>query len=181
MKELAIICAVLMVLPFVLGYIQRGVSKEMATTITYYRYFVCINVIFSALFVAVRMFLQGPQAAASSGWAYSPVFHLYGVALLSVALMSCFTLFKQERIMVAPAMCWSFFLVLSSITHIYQIMAHDIKGIGIIWVHIIYNIAVTFFLQRFIVKINRHFFKAALVDVSKHENDGAAEVTNAAS
>ncbi len=157
MKNLAAVCAVLVALPFLLGYIHVGSKKNFRSTIIYYRYFAFINIVLSAFFVAGRMFMVGPEAAAISGWAYSPVFHLYGIALLSVALMGLLTLFKRERIMVAPAMCWSIFLVISSMAHLYQINLHEIKDVNIILVHVVYNFVVTIILWRYVSVINRHF------------------------
>ncbi len=157
MKNLAIICAVLLVLPFLLGYIQRGSRKGISVTITYFRYFVFINVIFSALFVAGRMFFVGPEAAAISGWTYSPIFHLYGIAVASMALMGLFTLFKRDRIMLASAICWTYFLVLSSISHLYQVYTHQIKDVNIILVHVGFNVLVVLILLIFMSKLNRHF------------------------
>ena len=157
MKNLVIVCSVLLILPFILGYIQCGFRKGMHVTIAYYRYFVFINVILSAVFVASRIFIEGPEAAAVSGWTYSPIFHLYSIALTSIALMGLFTLFKDDRIILASAMCWSYFLVLSSISHLYQIEMHQIKDVRIILVHVVYNFLVTLILWRFIRKINRYF------------------------
>ena len=157
MKNLAAVCIVLLLLPFVLGYIQRGSKKGIHVVVTYYRYFVFINVILSAIFVSSRMFFYGPEAAAISGWTYSPIFHLYGIALLSMALMGLFTVFKDGRIMLAPAMCWSYFLVLSSISHVYQVYVHAIKDVSIILVHVGYNILVVLVLLRFMSILNRHF------------------------
>jgi len=157
MKNLAAVCAVLIILPFLLGYIHAGSKKGFQSTVLYYRYFVFINVVFSALFVAGRMFLAGPEAAAISGWAYSPVFQLYGIALLSMALMGLFTVLKQERIMLAPAICWSIFLMLSSISHLYQVYFHAIKDVNIILVHVTYNIVVSGILARYIFVISRRF------------------------
>ena len=98
MKNLAIVCSVLLILPFVLGYIQCGFRKGIQVMVAYYRYFAFINVILSAVFVASRIFIEGPEAAAVSGWTFSPIFHLYSIALLSIALMGLFTLFKNDRI-----------------------------------------------------------------------------------
>jgi len=157
MKNLAAVCIVLISLPFVLGYIHAGSKQGFQSTVLYYRYFVFFNMVFSAIFVAGRMFMVGPEAAAISGWAYSPVFHLYGVALLSMALMGLFTVFKPDRIMLAPAMCWSIFLILSSISHLYQIYSHAIKDVNIILLHVTYNIVVTGILARYIFVISRRF------------------------
>ena len=125
--------------------------------LVYFRYFAFINVILSAVFVASRIFIEGPEAAAVSGWTFSPIFHLYSIALLSIALMGLFTLFKNDRIMLASAMCWCYFLVLSSVSHLYQVEMHQIKDVRIILVHVGYNVLVTLVLLRFIAKINRHF------------------------
>lgn len=157
MKNLTIVCAVMLLLPFLLGYIQRGSGDKSQATITYYRYFVFINVILSAIFVAGRLFFMGPEAAAVSGWTYSPIFHLYGIAVISMALLGLFTVFKRDRLMLASAMCWSYFLVLSSVSHLYQVYAHQIKNVDTIYVHVIYNAIVVLILMRFYSKINRQF------------------------
>ena len=157
MTNLIAICAVLVILPFLLAYIHVGAKKGMHITVKYYRYFAFFNVVLSAIFVASRMFLVGPKAAAISGWAYSPIFHLYGIALLSIALMALVTLFRNERMMLAPAICWTFFLVLSSVSHLLQVQAHEIKDVQIILVHVGYNAIVSLILWRFIAVINRHY------------------------
>ena len=173
MKNLAIVCAVLLVLPFILGYIQRGSRKGVSVTITYFRYFVFINVIFSALFVAGRMFFVGPEAAVISGWTYSPIFHLYGIAVASMALMGLFTVFKRDRIMLASAICWSYFLVLSSASHLYQVYMHQIKDVSIILVHVGYNVLVVLILLIFMSKLNRYF--------CAQKNEGSNESVTAGS
>jgi len=157
MMNLAAVCGVLVILPFLLGYIHTGSKSGFHVTRIYYRYFAFINIVVSAFFVAGRMFLVGPKAAAISGWAYSPVFHLYGIALLSIGLMGLWALFKQDRMMIVPAVCWSIFLVLSSVSHLYQVDMHQIKDVSIILVHVAYNLAVAIVLMRFVSKINHHY------------------------
>lgn len=157
MKNLAIVCAILLVLPFLLAYIQNGSRKGIQVTISYYRYFAFFNVILSAIFVGGRIFFEGRSAGAVSGWAFSPIFYSYALALFSIALTGLFTVFCNGRIMLAASMCWSYFLVLSSALHVFQVQMHQIKDVSIILVHVAYNILVVLVLLRFIAKINRYY------------------------
>lgn len=159
MISLAIVCLILLCLPFILAYIHTIINKKMKSVITYYRYFMTFNMIISGLFVTVRMFFDGPHAASLSGWSYSPIYHLYAIAILSMVILGLLTIYNKRIIMLAPAMCWSVFLVLSSISHIYQIYYHQIKIVPVIFIHIAYNLLVSLILFRYIYIINSLFEK----------------------
>ena len=150
MINLSIVCLVLLGLPFMLGYIHLGANKKTPALIIYYRYFMTFNMILAGFFVTGRLLFDGRHAAQISGWAYSPLFHLYAIAILSMVLLGLLTVYSRKIIMLAPAICWSAFLLLSMIFHVYNIIYHVINDVNIIMVHIVYNIMVSVIMLRFI-------------------------------
>jgi len=156
MTNLAVVCALLLILPFLLSYIHTSFNKKVPAQLLTYRYFMTFNMILAGVFVAGRMFLAGHQAAAITGWNYSPIFHLYGIAVLSMALMGAITVYSRKIIMLSPAICWSFFLILSTISHLYQLTYHQIADVNIIYVHIIYNVLVTAIMLRYVYLFNHN-------------------------
>ena len=153
MVNLAIVCSVLVVLPFLLSALHNGWRKPEEPTLVAYRYFATFNMLLAGIFVGGRMFLNGPQAAIISGWAYSPMFHLYGIALFSMSIMAFFTLYRRNAIMLAPAICWSVFLLLSTVSHVVELEHHEIGAVNIIYVHIIYNLVVSGVLLYYIYQL----------------------------
>ena len=153
MEILAVVCLILLVMPFLLGYIHTSANKRTPATVLYYRYFVAFNLMFSGLFVTTRMFVNGPAAAAVSGWAYSPIFQLYGVAILSMVILGLVAVLSRKSIMLAPGILWATFLILSSLLFIEQISQHQIAAMDIILVHIVYSLIVAGCLLRFVVKL----------------------------
>lgn len=171
MKNLAIVCLALLILPFILGYIQCGVRKTIVSAVCYYRYFSFMNVILAAVFVSGRMFFAGESEAMTiTGWSFSPIYHLYGIAILSAALLGLFTLFKNERVMLSVSIYWCFFAVLSSLSHAYQIYLHQVKQVDILVVHIVYNLVVVGILLYFIRKIYRGTRqRSVIINTADHE------------
>ncbi len=157
MINLAVVCVVLLILPFLLGYIHTGINKKTKPVLIYYRYFMSFNMLLAALFVAARMILIGPQAAQISGWVYSPVFHLYGIAILSMAVMAAVSLYQNNRIILAPLICWLTFLVLSTFSHVYEITRHNIADINIMYVHIAYYFITSVIMLRFLYLLKKNF------------------------
>jgi len=155
MIPVSVTCLALLLLPFILGYIHTGINKRVQPVLIYYRYFMTLNMIIAGLFVTSRLFIQGEQAAQISGWAYSPIFHLYALAVLSMVIMGFMTVYSRKIIMIAPAICWSVFLILSTISYIYQLTQHLIADVNIISVHIVYSLLVSLIMLRFISKLTR--------------------------
>jgi len=157
MLKLSIINAVFLLLPFILGYIhQKGVKNERSAII-FYRYFMFFNMLLSGLFVAGRMIFDGRNAAAISGWSYNPLFILYGLAVLSMVLMGFFTLFSRTCLMLAPAILWTAFLITSAIAHVIEISMGRIADVGIIMVHISFDIVIVIVMLRFLFSLRGNF------------------------
>ena len=152
MIPLTIVCVVLLVLPFIIGYFHLQSRTHAQPLTVYYRYFMLFNMLLSGFFVAARMYFDGQNAAAISGWAFTPMFSLYAVAIFSMAFMGLVTLYSNSKIMLAPAICWTVFLILSSMLHISQVVTHTISAadVAVIFVHIVYNAVVSFIMLRFL-------------------------------
>lgn len=157
MSNLIIICSILLLLPFMLSYIHVGANKKTPARFIYYRYFMTFNMILAGLFVAGRMFINGRGAAATSGWLYSPMFKLYGIAILSMVILALLTLFVRSILMIAPAIVWTVFLLLSSLSHLHQIRHHEIAVANIIIVHVIYNLTISIIMLRYVLQIMNYF------------------------
>lgn len=157
MIGLSVICGILLILPFGLAFIHSCVNKRLMPPLLYYRYFMTFNMILASLFVTGRMFFDGPHAAAINGWAYSPVYNLYGVAIFSMAILALLTVYSRRIIMLAPAICWSAFLILSTVCHLYQLNHNHVYAVQAIYVHIIYNILVSLIMLRMVHRINTMF------------------------
>jgi hypothetical protein len=140
-----------LIIPFIAGYLHKPNAS-----VIYFRYFVAFNIIITALIIASRNIIHGPHSAAVSGWAYSPMFQQYGMAMLSIALFALLNLFKKSQLQLAAPTLWVIFLLLATILHIHEIMAGEIKNLAIIWAHIGYNIASCIILSIFILKLKRH-------------------------
>lgn len=145
MVNFAVTCLILLSLPYLLGRIHARICTNLNSTIIYYRYFVIFNMILSGIFVIGRIFINSQIDMA---------LYLYIIAVLSMLVMAILTVFLRKSIMLAPAICWSIFLILSTILHVYQVQHHDIAEVNIIYVHIIYNLIVSCILILYIFKIN---------------------------
>lgn len=172
MISLSIVCLVLLLLPFLLGYIHQGVTKRVPAMILYYRYFMLCNMVLAGLFVSARMFFDGQTAAQTSGWAFSPLYHLYAIAVLSMVVLALVTLFSRKSIMLAPAILWSAFLLLSVVANAFEIARGAITIPGIMVVHIIYGFAASIIMLSYAAAVN-NLLKG------KQHND-TAEVASAA-
>lgn len=133
------IFALFLIPPFVLGFFHARVNKEIPAILIYYRYFMTFNVIFGGIFVAARMFLDGPAEAQSVSWEFSPMFYLYGAALLSMALMGAFTLFSRHSLLMAPAILWTIFLSLATTVNLIGLVHHTIEANSLVIAHMIFN------------------------------------------
>lgn len=152
--SMAVILSIFIVLPFLLAYVHTSINKTIAFTLLSYRYFIIVNIVLAGLFVAGRMFLDGQTAAQVSGWSYSPVFHLYGIAILSIAIAALITVFCKSNAKLVPALIWTIFVVLSSVSHIYNLTRHMIEDSHIIVLHIIYNSVVAIALIFYMVSLH---------------------------
>lgn len=155
MTNLLFTLAVLFFIPFLLGYIHVGINKKTNPALIYYRYFITFNIIIAGIFVTIGMFVEGAEISQASGAAYNPIFQLYAISILSMVLMSAITAFSRQIIMLAPAICWFVFLLLSTIVHIYQISQHVLLDTNIVWAHIVYNLLVLIILLRFIFVLKK--------------------------
>lgn len=110
--------------------------------------------ILAGAFVAGRMFFGGVQAAQIAGWAFSPIFHLYAIAVFSMVVLGAVSLFSRSSLLLAPAIIWSVFLLLSAITEIVEIQKHLLADVNIIILHIAYN-SITVILMLFFMALLR--------------------------
>lgn len=134
------IFALFIIFPFLLGFCHTRMSKQVPAILIYYRYFMSFNMVLAAVFVAFRMLLDGPGEAQLASWEFSPMFYLYGVALISMALMGAFTLFSRQSILKAPAILWAIFLALSTAVNALELLQGMIELNMIFIVHMAYNL-----------------------------------------
>lgn len=157
MPMLALILAAFLVLPVFLGHVHTRFSRRTPPLLLYFRYFMLFNMLIAGIIVALRVLYDGPQAAVLSGWAYSPVFQLYGIAILSMIVMGILTIFSRKPIMLAAPILWLTFLILATILHAEEIAEQIVRNVAIIYVHIGYNLLVCAALILFILKLKHRF------------------------
>lgn len=157
MLKLSITCAILLIIPFVFAYLHSRKNPRILTILLYYRYFMIFNMIIAGLFVTSRMFFDGPHAAEISGWAYSPIYRLYAASVFSMVIMAMLCIFSRRIILLAPAICWSAFLLLSTMLHIHELDRHLTNAIYSIYVHIAYNLLVVFITLTMAHRLNSLF------------------------
>jgi hypothetical protein len=143
MLNLIIALAVLLVAPFLLAYIHGSFNKKVPAAVLYYRYFITFNVILSGIFVAVRMLAQGSDA----------IYYSYAIAIFSIIAMTLVTGYSRREIMLAPAICWIFFLIFSSVLHVHEILKTTVVDTTILYAHVGYNIIVAFILLAFVLSL----------------------------
>lgn len=166
MINLILILSTLIVLPILLGYVHSSINKRVPAAIIIYRYFVFFNVVIAGLFVASRMFFNGTQAAQIAGWAYSPMFHSYSLAILSMTILALLTIFTRSHLILAPAICWSIFLLLSTIWHFYLLRHHGVSDMSIMYVHSVYDLISAVVMAGFIhpiYKIYQRYYRSSYV------------------
>lgn len=154
-QALIIVCVLFLLLPFILGYVHTSASHRTPKALLYYRYFMLFNMIFAGLIVALRILFTGPKAALDTGWSYSPMFQLYGVAVLSMVIMGIVTVFSRNILALAPAILWFTFLLLATILNIEEIVHHIIQNVTTMTIHIGYNIIVCIILGLFFFRLKK--------------------------
>ncbi len=154
-QALIIVCILFLLLPFILGYVHTSATHRVPKVLLYYRYFMLFNMIFAGLIVALRILFTGPKAALDTGWSYSPMYQLYGVAILSMVVMGIVTTFSRTILAIAPAILWFTFLFLATILNIEEITHHIIQNVATMTIHIGYNMLVCIILGLFFFKLKK--------------------------
>lgn len=148
------LCFMMLFLPFLAGYIHLKIKGNLVrSSLVYYRYFVFLNVIFASVVVAARVFLESQQVPEVE----SSIYDFYAIAVLSIMITALFTLFSRHQLMLASAVNWIAFVVLSTIMHFVLLGMQEDGDTGIAWVHIIYNIIVVFILFALMARVKRTF------------------------
>lgn len=163
MTELFTIYGLLLVAPFLLGYIHQRQDQSTRAIVVYYRYFMFFNMIIAGLFVAAQVFMSAMQAGALFMWTYHTAFNLYGLAILSMVLMGAFTIFSRKKTMLAPAICWSLFLLLSTVPQITQITQHKVVNTDILMLQATDNLIVAVMMLGFLYLL-KHYFREGLTE-----------------
>lgn len=157
MTELLTIYGLLLVSPFLLGYIHQRQNNELQPVVVYYRYFMFFNMIIAGLFVAAQVFMAAKETGTLLMWAYHSAFDLYGIAILSMVFMGVLTVFSRKKIMLAPAICWSVFLLLSTLSQVVQITEHKIANTHETTLQLANNVLVAMVLIGFLYFLKNYF------------------------
>ncbi|MCP4474267.1 MAG: hypothetical protein GY821_06825 [Gammaproteobacteria bacterium] len=135
---LIIVFIILILLPFLLAALHNRITKA-ALTIRYINYFIFIDVfIWGCLFTGVRTLIHGEGIAVDIGWNYSPIFVQYSIAVIALGLPGLFAPFADNKFKAAVCLSYGTFVLLSSISHIYEIGIHAIANVAGIWILISY-------------------------------------------
>lgn len=146
MLVLAAVSLMMLILPYMFGYAHTRYKTGVDVHKINYRYFVVFNIIIAGLFVTGRILMMSQQVPAAE----SSIYVAYAIAILSMMSLAVISLFSRTHLMLAPAIVWSLFLAMSSVTHLWQIMTHAKANANVLWVHIIYNAIVINILLRFL-------------------------------
>lgn len=160
------LCLAMLLLPFVLGYAHirmRRVTEQ--TALVYYRYFVCFNVIFASLVVAGRVFLESQQVPEIE----ASIYDFYAIAVLSIMITALFTLFSRHQLMLASAVSWIAFVILSTLMHFVLIGMQEDGDVSLAWVHVGYNVLVVVILSMLMLRVKRTFQEVPHVAGAKQQ------------
>lgn len=146
------LCLAMLIVPFILGYAHvRWRDCEEQSALVYYRYFVCFNVIFASLVVAGRVFLESQQVPEIE----ASIYDFYAIAVLSIMITALFTLFSKHQLMLASAVSWIAFVILSTLMHFVLIGMQEDGDVSLAWVHVGYNILVVAILAMLMLRVKR--------------------------
>ena len=165
MEILAIICAAFLVVPFVLGYLHTTFREHRTPVLLiYFRYFMLFNMVIAGFIVAMRILFSGPDAARDTGWLFSPMFQLYAVAILSMAVMGVLTVFSRTPLVLAAPVLWLTILVLATILHAEEIAKGLVNNVNEMYVHIGYAILVCGIMLYFIVHLKQRLARTGVIN-----------------
>lgn len=158
------LCLAMLTLPFLLSYIHLKIKGDYAkSSLVYYRYFVFFNVIFASLVVAARVFLESQQVPEIE----SNVYDFYAITVLSIMIAALFTLFARHQLMLASAINWIAFIILSTAMHFVLMGMQEDGNVKIAWVHVIYNMIVVLVLFALMARVKRTFKRENIHDVQQ--------------
>src|SRR3990167_4474820 len=139
MTKFSELCLAMLLLPFMAGFIHLKIKGHTArSSLVYYRYFVFLNVIFASVVVAARVFLESQQVPEVE----SNIYDFYAIAVLSIMITALFTLFSRHQLMLASAVNWIAFILLSTVMHFVLIGMQEDGKANLAWVHVGYNMVV---------------------------------------
>ena len=130
---ISIVAIVSLVLPCVLGYFHARISGLGKNSLLIYRYFALFNIVLAGLSIVVRVLMKHYL---------DPVYDMITAAILSMIFFTLVTLWRKDILMLAPALLWSFFVLLGAIFHIQELLHHVVDAWSILLVHILYDVFV---------------------------------------
>lgn len=111
------------VLPFGFAAIHNKINKQHIPFVRLtFAYFLLFDVFLKAMPVAIAAIFQGNAMAIENGWAFSPMYAQYGVAIGAMGLMGLVALFIRGIFRVAVGFTFALFLLFSAIAHIIQVV-----------------------------------------------------------
>lgn len=123
-----IIHLVYLILPLLLAYLHFRVKKQHDGANCWeltHQYFMFFNVVLKGFPIAIGMIFFGKESAEFNGWAYSPLFIEYGIAVFSLACLGIFALFIKGSFRSAASLGFAIFLLLAAISHLLQLGQGD--------------------------------------------------------
>lgn len=132
---LSLLTGTFYLLPFLLGFTVNKCKPNTNTPLMTYRFFVLFNVVFSGLSVCIRTL---------STHLYSPSHDMIVAAILAMVVFSCYAIWQQGSIRLAPALVWGLFVLFGAVFHALELFASSskVKNPAMLWLHITYDLLV---------------------------------------
>jgi len=141
----------MLILPFLIGFVHLKLKNKTHPNIIYYRYFIIFNVVMVGIFVAARVFMESQEVPEVE----SSIYDFYAIALISMIIMALITLFSRHQLMLAPALCWVIFMLLSTMMHLIRVSTQNETDLNVLWIHVAYNAIVTLMLIVFVWRVKK--------------------------
>jgi uncharacterized membrane protein YjjP (DUF1212 family) len=111
-----------LVLPFLVAWIHCKTNKPCKTSYfnLSFAYFVFINIFLKGVPIGFAAITLGQEMALENGWAFSPMYAQYGVAIGTMGIMGLFATFISGGFRVAVSMTFALFLIFAAVSHITQ-------------------------------------------------------------
>ena len=117
------------IIPLVLAVIHWQLKKHEKSIFQYtFFYFYIINVILKSLPIAATMLFQGKYVAEVNNWAYCPIFTQFGLAMLSMSIISFIGIFFNNKIRLFCAAPFLTFLTLAATSHLFQLKTPECQN-----------------------------------------------------
>lgn len=109
-------------LPFVFAWAHCKANKHNRTS--YFKlsftYFVFINIFLKGVPIGFAAITLGREMAVENGWAFSPMYAQYGIAIGTMGLMGLFATFIEGGFRIAVSLTFALFMIFAAVSHIAQ-------------------------------------------------------------